>query len=136
MTCNDVDQMTEAKFNLLEVLKDIGVIELDIVDHHGLGKVVKEFGSFVEKGGVVFVSFENEIVRIAKGSALRQVSGDPADQKTRITARLPKDPGDQRGGGRLTMRPGDHDVPFALEKEIFERFGQRAVEEFSIEHRL
>ena len=76
---HNIHQTPEAELDFVEVWKDIGVVKLDIIDDDGLGKVMKEFGPFVEKGRVVFVSFENEIVRIAKGRALRQVSGDPAD---------------------------------------------------------
>ena len=66
----NIHKTAETEFDFIEVGKDIGVVKLDVVDDDGLRKVMKEFGALVEKGGVVFVSFENEILRIAKGCAL------------------------------------------------------------------
>src|ERR1700686_1820268 len=123
----NIYQTAEAEFDFVEAWEDIGVVKLDIIDDNGLGKIMEKFGPFVEKGCVLFVSFEDEIVRIAKGRALPQVSCDAADKKTGVARSFAKDPGDQRGRCRLSMRSSDHDIGFALEKEILKRLQKRSI---------
>ena len=62
---DDVEQAAEARLDLVEVAVDVGVVELDVVHDHEFGEVVDEFRAFVEEGGVVFVAFDNEILRVA-----------------------------------------------------------------------
>jgi hypothetical protein len=133
---HNIDQTPETEFDFIKVWKDIGVVKLDIVDDHGFGKVMEKFGPFIKKGRVVFVSFEDEIVRTAEGRALRQVSSDATDQKARVAGRFAKNPGDQRGGCGFSMRSRDHDIGFALQKEILERLRKRSIRKLSIQNRF
>lgn len=48
-----------------QVGEDVGVVEFQIVQHGGTRAIMHEFGAFVEKGGVVFVGFDDEKRRFA-----------------------------------------------------------------------
>jgi hypothetical protein len=52
--------MMELAFDGLEVVEDIGVVELEIVQDGGARPVVDEFAAFVEERRVVFVGFNDE----------------------------------------------------------------------------
>ena len=56
---DDVEQAAEGEFDFVEVVIDVGVVELDVVDDDALGQVVEEFRALVEEGGVVFVALEH-----------------------------------------------------------------------------
>src|SRR6516165_8484470 len=102
---HNVHQTPETEFDLIETGENVSVVKLDVVDDDGLWQVMKEFGTFVEEGGVVLVSLKDEIVRITKSRALAQISGDSTDQKTRVAAGFTEEPGDQCGGGRFAVCP-------------------------------
>ena len=53
-------QMVELALDGGEVVKDISVVEFQVVQYRGAGAVVHELAAFVEEGGVVFVGFNDE----------------------------------------------------------------------------
>ena len=53
-------QMMELGLNGAQIDKNVSVVEFQIVQNGGMRTVVYEFGAFIEKGGIVFVSFDNE----------------------------------------------------------------------------
>ena len=58
---NNVEQTPETQFDLIEIVEDVGVIELDVVYNHQFRQVVNELRALVEEGGVVFVAFNHKI---------------------------------------------------------------------------
>ena len=50
----------------IEIRKNICVIELDIVDHQGLGPVMDELGPLVEKRRVVFIGLDHKKAPLAQ----------------------------------------------------------------------
>ena len=52
--------MVELFLDRFQVVKDIGVIELKVVEDQRARAVMDEFGALIEEGTVVFVSFDNE----------------------------------------------------------------------------
>src|SRR4051812_7555813 len=58
---HDIDQAPEAELDFVEVAKNIGVIELDIVYDQQLGEIMNELRALVEKRGVVFVALDHEV---------------------------------------------------------------------------
>ena len=53
-------QMMELGLNGAQISKNVGVVEFQIVQNGGTRTVVYKFGAFIEKGGVVFVGFDDE----------------------------------------------------------------------------
>src|SRR5262249_5264913 len=53
-------EMMELRLDCREIRKDIGVVELQIVEYRGARRVVQELGALVEERRVVFVSFHHE----------------------------------------------------------------------------
>lgn len=76
---DDVEKSAEAEFDFLDVLVDVGVVEFDVVDDDALGKVVEEFGAFVEEGGIVFVAFEDGERGVGKEGAAVEVFRNAAN---------------------------------------------------------
>ena len=60
---DDIEEAAEGGFDFVEILEDIGMIELEVVEDDQFGEVVEEFGTLVEEGGVVFIAFEDDVLR-------------------------------------------------------------------------
>ena len=52
--------MMELRLDRCQIGKDVGVIELEIVEHHRARPVMDELRPLVEERGVVFVGFDHE----------------------------------------------------------------------------
>ncbi len=76
---HDVEQAAEAQLDGVEIGKDIGVVELDVVHHDEFRQVVEELRALVEERGVVFVALENDMLGIVQAGALAEIFGDAAD---------------------------------------------------------
>ncbi len=124
---NEADHVPEGAFDRLEVVEDIGVIELDIVHDRNFGEVVDELGALVEKGGVIFIAFKDVDFGIVKTSPLPEIAGDASDHKTGALSGGFKNPRKKRGGCRFPMRPCDDEIPLSAEDLIAKQFRQRNV---------
>ena len=133
---HDLDEAAEAGHDVLEVAEDIRVVELDIVHDEQLGQVVDEFAALVKKGGVVFVTFEDEILRIPEAAALAEIAGYAADEPRWREAGRFENPGEQRCGRCFAVRAGDDQVVASAQEEKFQRFGQRVIEQLAVEDGL
>ena len=60
------------------------MIKLDIVDYDRFGQVMQKFRPLIKKSGIVLISFNDEVIGIAKSRPFRQILGNPTDQKTGI----------------------------------------------------
>src|ERR1700709_597161 len=108
--------MAEAGLDLIEVAKNIRVIELDIIHDYQLRQVMNELRPLVEKRGVVFVAFDHKKLRIVEERALSEIFRKAADHVTRIESGNLHDPGQQRGRGRFSVRAGDYKIVATTEK--------------------
>ena len=63
---NSAHQMVELRFYRCEVGKDVGMVEFEIVEYRGARVVMHEFGTLVEKCGVVFIRFDDKEWRLGK----------------------------------------------------------------------
>src|SRR5438874_12638926 len=105
--------MFEGGLDGLEVIKDIRVIEFEVVDDGNLRQVVDELAAFVEEGGVVFVPFDDEPLAVGEAGALAEIVGETADEVAWIEAIVLEHPGQQRGGGGLAVGASDDEGAFA-----------------------
>ena len=90
---DDVEEAAEAGFNFVEVFKDIGVVEFQVVDNNEFGEVVQELGAFIKEGRVVFVALENHMLGGVEGAALAQVFGNTANHVGWSESRRLENPG-------------------------------------------
>src|ERR1700677_2665573 len=97
---------------------------------------MEELAAFVEKGGVVFVAFENEPGAVGEASALAEIVGDAADEEAGIESVVIEDPGQEGGGGGFAMGAGDDERALAPNEEFLEQLGEGAIAELVVEHGL
>ena len=133
---DDVDEALKGSLDFGEAAKNVGVIELEVVDDDGLGEVVDELAALVEKRGVVFVALNHEPVAVGETRALAKVVRDASDEEARVEAVMLEQPCEQRRGGRLAMRAGDDERAFAAQELVLEQLRQRAVVELLPEREL
>ena len=112
------------------------MVELEVVDDGDLGQVMDELAALVEEGGVVFVALDDEPLAVGEPRALAEVVRDAADEVAGVQAVVLEDPGQQRGGGGLAVRAGDHQRALAADEELLQQFRQRAVGQLVVQHVL
>src|SRR6185369_15677196 len=79
---HDIDQPTEAQFYRREIVENVGVVELDVVDHKQFRQVMDELRALVEKGAVIFVALDHKMLRVVKERALAEIARQTADDIT------------------------------------------------------
>ena len=84
---DQIHEALECGLDCVEILVDVGVIELDGGEDDGVGKVVQELRSLVEEGGVVLVAFEDEVLALAEVKAGAEIFGDAADEEGGLECR-------------------------------------------------
>ena len=92
------DEVVKLPFNCRQVLKNIRVVELQVVQHCRARTVVDKFAALVKKGCVVFICLNHECVAGAKPGRHAKIQRNPAHQKARLQACLLQNPG-QHGRG-------------------------------------
>ncbi len=109
---NGAHQVVKLALDGRQVVKNVGVVELQVVEHGGARPVVDEFAAFVEEGGVVFVRFDDEAFSQAQACGHAEVHRHATDQKTGLQSGRLQNPGEHGGGGGFAVgaRHGD-DVP-------------------------
>ena len=108
----------ELGFNGSEIGKDIGMIELKIIEYGRAGTVMHKFAALVEEGGVIFIGFDDEERRATLGTETRRhtkVKWHTTDQKSWLITCLLEYPGQHGCGGRLAVRAGDGQHPFVMQ---------------------
>ena len=128
--------MLEGGLDRLQVLEDVGVVELEVVDDGHLGQVMDELAALVEEGRVVFVALDDEPFAVGEARALAEVVRDAADQEARVQPVVLEDPGQQRSGGGLAVRAGDDQRALAANEEVLQQLRQRAIAQLVVQHVL
>ena len=93
-----------------QVVKDVSVVEFEVVQDSGARAVVHKLAALVKEGGVVFVGFNDEIGAATQPGRDTKVQRYATDQKAWLQARLLQHPGQHRGGGGFAVgaRHGQH----------------------------
>ena len=133
---HQIDQALEGQLDGGQVVEDVGVVELDVVDDDRFGEVMEELAAFVEERGVVFVALDDEPFAVGEPGALAEVVGHAADHVAGVEAVVLEDPGQQGGGGGLAVGAAHDDGAFAADEILLQEFGQRAVSQPVLQHRL
>lgn len=117
---HQVDKTLESGLDGGEVVKNVGVIELQIIDNDNFRKVMQEFAAFIEKSSVIFVAFENKPRTVGEARAFAKVVGNAADEKAGIQAVMLEDPRQEGSGRRFAVSARDDDGAFATEEKFLE----------------
>src|SRR5205814_868644 len=64
---HDVEEPAETELDLVEVIEDVGVIELDVIHDQQFREVMDELRALVEESGIVFVALEHDAFALEKG---------------------------------------------------------------------
>ncbi len=96
-------QVVELTLDGGQVIKDVGVIKLQVVQDRGARAVVHEFAALVEKCRVVFVCFYDEILSTTEPRRDAEVEWHATHQKARLQSSLLQHPCQHRGGGGFTV---------------------------------
>ena len=84
------------------------MIKLDRIEQHRLGSVVQKLGALVKKGRVVLVALNRKVGAGPELIAPAKIPAQPADQKAGLESGPFQHPGQQRRGGGLAVRSGNH----------------------------
>src|SRR5208337_3047884 len=99
-----IHQSFEGGLHSIQVLVNIGVVELDGCQDRGIRKVVQKLRSFVEKRRIVLVAFKNELAPRTQHERGAKVFWNPSDQETGRAPGMMKQPCQQRRGRGLAVR--------------------------------
>lgn len=69
--------MVELFLDRFQVVKDIGVIELKVVEDQRTRAVMDKFRAFVEEGAVILIRFDNKEVAFAQTRRNSKFPGTP-----------------------------------------------------------
>ena len=130
---DDVDQPPEGQRDFVDRIVDVRVIELDVVDDHRIGQVVKELRPLVEEGAVVFVAFQDEQVARSQPRAGLPADGHAADDVAGIQAGLGENPGEHRRRRGLAVGPCHHDRSAIPQEEGLERLRHGSVPDLPVQ---
>src|SRR6185503_901411 len=110
-----------------EVLEDIGVVELDVVDHSNIGQVMDELAALIEESRIVLVAFDDKPITGCESRALAEVVRNAADEKTGVETVMFKNPGQQRSRRCFAVCAGHDQGTLATDELFLEQLRQRTV---------
>ena len=115
---NDTHQMVELFLDRFQVVKDIGVIELKVVEDQRTRAVMDKFRAFVEEGAVILIRFDNKEVAFAQTRRNLKVPRHTADHKSRFVTALFQNPGRHSRGGSFAVCTGNGQHPAVAQHKI------------------
>ncbi len=131
---NGSHQMVELPLDGRQIRKDVGVVELKVIQDRRARTVVNEFRAFVEKGAVILIRFDHEKRRIAQACRYGEVLRHPADQETRAHARMLQHPGEHAAGGGFAMSTRDGEHPAILQHVVGQPLRPGDVRQAFVQH--
>jgi hypothetical protein len=128
--------MVKLRLDRGEVREDVGVIELEVVQHRGARQVMDELRSFVEERGVVLVRLDDEGRTGTEPGGTAEVLGHATDEKPRVPARGGKHGSQHRRRRRLAVGSG-HGKNMALAQHMLRKpLRTRDERQLAIKNRL
>ena len=118
----------------LDVRIDVRMVVLDVVHDQRPRPVVDELGALVEKRGVVFVGFDDEIRIPAEPRGDAEVERHSTDQKAGLEPCTVQNPGQHARRGGLAVGSGDGQHPTVAQHVLGEPLGPRVIAHARVEH--
>jgi len=78
---DEIDEAFEGGSDRVEVRIDVGMVELDVGEDEGVGKIVHELRALIEESRVVLVAFDDEGAAVAQMEAGAEVFRDATDEE-------------------------------------------------------
>ena len=118
--------MAEGALHVGEIAEYVGVVELKIVEHRDVRRIVDELAALVEKRAVVFVALDDERVsRRAKMAAGRRILRHAADEIAGVAVVFAQQERRQRSRGGFPVRAANDDIATFFQNELMEHRRQR-----------
>ena len=112
--------MVELRLDRGQVGKDVGVVELEIVEDRGARTVMHELGALVEERGVVLVGLEDEEGRGGRARRHAEIARNTADQEPGLESGALEDRREHRRSRRLAVRARHREYVLAGEHVLGE----------------
>ena len=77
------DEMVKLGFNRRKVVKDVGMVELYVVQNRESWPVMDHFGTLVEEGRIVFIGFDHEIGSCSQPGGYAEVDRNATNEEPR-----------------------------------------------------
>ena len=119
-----------------QVIKNVRMVELQVVEDGGTGTVMHKFAAFIKKRGVVFVGFNHKHTTCAQPGRDIKVHGDAADKKAGLKPGVLQHPGNHGRGGRFAVRAGHSDDMASLQDMLGQPLRTAGVGQARIQNRL
>ena len=133
---HQIQEAPERQQNGVQVVKDVRMIELDIVHDRALRQVVEKLRALVEIGRVVLVTLDHEKVRMRESRPGFEVFRHAADHESGILSRVLEDPRQHRRRRRLAVCSAHHKAAFPLDHLAFQHLRHRDVGQLLFQQRL
>src|ERR1019366_5190619 len=105
-TGEQIYETAKLQFDGWKIGVNIGVIKFQRGDDEFVGMIVEKFRAFVEKRGVVFVAFQNELAAAAQTITFSKILRQAANQEIRAASGDVQNPRKHRSGGGFSVRAG------------------------------
>ena len=128
--------MLKLPLNRRQVVKNIGVVELQIVQNGGARTVVDEFAAFVEEGGVVLVGLYDKAFASTQLSGHTKIQRNAAHQKAGLEPARLQNPRQHRGRRCFSMRASDGQYVAALQHVFCKPLRAAGVAQARVQNRL
>src|SRR5674476_1019506 len=76
-----------------QIIKNVGMIEFEIVEHDGARSIVDKLASLVKKSRVIFVGLDDESLAVTQSGRNPKVQRYPTHQKSGLKTGLVQNPG-------------------------------------------
>ena len=97
---------------------------------------MEKLWSLIEKRGVVFVSFKDEVLALAQVKTGTKIFRDASDEERRIKSGEVENPGEHGGGCRFAMRSSYYKNFLAAKEFVVKQLRQRAKRDALVENIL
>ncbi len=133
---HDAYQMVELLLDGFEIVKDIGVVEFEVVQHQRARRVVNKLGAFIKERAVIFIRFDNEKRAVAQARGDVEIARHATDNEARLIAAGFQNPGRHaRRGGFAVGARHRHD-PAVAQHEIMQPLRAGHIRNALLQHRL
>ena len=100
-------QMVELPLDGLQVVKNVSVVEFQVVQDGGARAVMDKLAALIKKSGVVFVRLDHKGGPAPKAGRHGKIQRYAAHQKTRLQTRMFQNPAEHSGGRGFAVGPGN-----------------------------
>ena len=136
MSRDNTHQVVELFLNRFQIVKNVRVVELEVIKNQRPRAVVHELGALIKEGAVVFIGFNHEEWALAQACGNIEVTRQAANDEAWLVATGFEDPGRHPGGGGFTVRTSNRHYPAVAQHEIVQPLWARHVRNVFLQHRF